>query len=162
MYVNPGIYRKPTSGAGGDELVAETGYQSWPCDWSAAARFLLLMKVPTCGFCRWTVTERRFRWRRDGPGMFYLAADGDLMSVSIGAQPEFARCAEASVSNLTDESSDSRAAAVRSQCPWSTLPDERPGQRVIKIKDEATTFCGALMIGVGAILAQAFATLAVC
>lgn len=41
----PGIYRKPASGAGAEELVAATGLQSWPRDWSRDGRFLLYQKV---------------------------------------------------------------------------------------------------------------------
>jgi len=41
----PGIYRKATNGAGADALVAQTGFQTWPRDWSSDGRFLLYMKV---------------------------------------------------------------------------------------------------------------------
>jgi Tol biopolymer transport system component len=37
----PGIYRKSASGTGPDELIAATGRQTWPRDWSSDGRFLL-------------------------------------------------------------------------------------------------------------------------
>jgi len=37
----PGIYRKAASGTGSDELIAATGRQTWPRDWSTDGRFLL-------------------------------------------------------------------------------------------------------------------------
>ena len=41
----PGIYQKATSGAGSDELMAATGRQTWPRDWSSDGRFILYNKV---------------------------------------------------------------------------------------------------------------------
>jgi Tol biopolymer transport system component len=40
-----GIYRTAVGGAGTDELVAATGLQSWPRDWSNDGRFILYQKV---------------------------------------------------------------------------------------------------------------------
>jgi Tol biopolymer transport system component len=140
----PGIYRKAASGAGADELVAATGRQTWPRDWSSDGRFLFYNNVrnlwilplqgnskpfpylatPVEGEsgghfspdARWaayesseTGREEVFvqdfpakaaklqvstdggsepRWRRDGRELFYLAADGRLMSVSIDTAPD--------------------------------------------------------------------------
>ena len=41
----PGIYVKPTTGAASEELVAETGYQGWPRDWSSDGRYVLYQKI---------------------------------------------------------------------------------------------------------------------
>jgi eukaryotic-like serine/threonine-protein kinase len=143
---NPaGIYRKTSSGAGAEQLLAETGLQSWPRDWSADGRFILYQKnsdlwvVPLDGdkkpFAyvdtavresdgrfspdgRWvaytsdetgrnevflqdfpkkgtkfqvsTAGGSEGRWRRDGRELFYLAADGYLMSVDVTLAPAFA------------------------------------------------------------------------
>jgi len=40
-----GIYRTAVGGTGTDELVAATGLQSWPRDWSNDGRFILYQKV---------------------------------------------------------------------------------------------------------------------
>jgi len=143
---NPiGIYRKASSGAGAEQLLAETGLQGWPRDWSPDGRFLLYQKVSDLWVVplegdrkpfpyldeparesdgrfspdgRWVVygsdetgrnevflqdfpkKSAKFqvstgggsegRWRRDGRELFYLAADGSLMSVDVTPAPAFA------------------------------------------------------------------------
>jgi Tol biopolymer transport system component len=42
-----GIYRKASSGAGAEELLAETGPDTYPRDWSADGRFILYDKGPS-------------------------------------------------------------------------------------------------------------------
>ena len=139
----PGIYRKASSGAGADELIAQ-GLQSWPRDWSLDGRFLIYQRVAdlwvlpmdgqrtpwpylatpareTDGHFspdeRWvaytsdeTGREEVFvqdfpakgakfqvsttggseaRWRRDGGELFYVGADGRLMSVNVQTNPDF-------------------------------------------------------------------------
>ena len=144
-----GIYRKASSGAGADELVAATGLGTYPRDWSPDGRFLLydngavggLWALPMEGDrkpfrypatqsnesrssqghfspdTKWVAyaseetgrqdvfvqdfpsTGAKFqvsiaggsepRWRRDGRELYFIAADGRMMSVDVEIKPEF-------------------------------------------------------------------------
>ena len=143
---NPaGIYRKASNGSGAEQLIATTGPQTWPRDWSADGKFILYQKVsdlwvvpldgdrkpfayleeparevdgrfsPDGHWVAYTSEEtgrpevfvqdfpkkgtkfqvssgggNEGRWRRDGRELFYLAADGYLMSVDVTLAPAFA------------------------------------------------------------------------